>query len=521
MHRINRRQTLQLLALSAASATMARGLSFLDRKRPPNIVVILSDDVGYGDVGCYGATDVKTPNIDELAKSGLRFTNAHCDAATCTPSRYALLTGCYAWRQDGVQVLPGDAKLLIKPGQPTLASVLRNAGYRTGLVGKWHIGLGSGTIDWNGSIEPGPCEVGFDDAFFFAATADRVPTVYIQDHHVVGLDPSDPIRVSYKTKIGNEPTGRENPDLLKMKLSEGHDGTIVDGVSRIGYMTGGKSALWKDEDMAATFTGKAVEFIEKNHDRPFFLFFTPSDIHVPRMPNEQFANKNACGIRCDVLNQLDWSVGRVTETLKRLQLEEDTIVFFTSDNGPVVNDGYDDGADRHTDSHPPAGPWRGGKYTITEGGTRIPFLVNWKGKVKPGISDALISQLDFTASLADLAETKVPAGAARDSEDLLPVLLGQSTNGRQSLVEEAQCLAIIDGDWKLIDRSQRPGTNTKPSQRYVADVILGDAPRETPPQAAIELYNLKIDPHEMHNVAGQHPDIVARMRSKLAEIRSR
>jgi arylsulfatase A-like enzyme len=521
MHRINRRQTLQLLALSAASATMARGLSFLNRKRPPNIVLILSDDVGYGDVGCYGATDVKTPNIDELAKSGVRFTNAHCDAATCTPSRYALLTGRYAWRQDGVQILPGDAKLLIKPGQPTLASVLRDAGYRTGLVGKWHIGLGNGTIDWNGSIEPGPFEVGFDDAFFFPATADRVPTVYIHNHHIVGLDPSDPIRVSYQTKIGNEPTGRENPDLLKMKLSEGHDGTIVDAVSRIGYMTGGKSALWKDEDMAATFTGKAAEFIEKNHDRPFFLFFTPSDIHVPRVPNKQFANKNACGIRCDVLNQLDWSVGRIAETLKRLQLEEDTIVFFTSDNGPVVNDGYDDGADHHTDSHPPAGPWRGGKYTITEGGTRIPFIVRWKGKVKPGISDALISQLDLTASLAYLAGTKVPAGGAKDSEDLLPVLLGQSNKGRQSLVEEAQCLAIIDGDWKLIDRSQRPGTNTKPSQKYIADVILGDAPRETPPQAAIELYNLKVDPNEIHNVAGQYPDIVARMRSRLAETRSR
>jgi len=518
--RMDRRQLLQLLAFSAAGAATPRGFGAPTRKRPPNIVLILSDDVGYGDVGCYGANDVKTPHIDELAQDGIRFTNAHCDAATCTPSRYALLTGSYAWRRDGIQVLPGDAKLLIQPDQPTIASILKKAGYRTGLVGKWHIGLGSGAIDWNAEIKPGPCEVGFDEAFFFAATADRVPTVYIQDHRVVGLDPADPIQVSYRTKVGNDPTGRENPNLLKMKLSEGHDGTIVDGVSRIGFMTGGKSARWTDENMAATFTDKAVQFIENNHDRPFFLYFTPSDIHVPRMPNEQFANKNACGIRCDVLNELDWSVGRIVDKLKSLHLEEDTIVIFSSDNGPVVNDGYDDGADHHTDSHPPSGPWRGGKYTITEGGTRIPFIVRWKGNVRPGVSDALISQLDLTASLADVAGTRVPQGGAPDSENVLPALLGRSKVGRQSLVEEAQCLALIEGDWKLIDRAQTPGTHRQPSRKYIPDTILGDAPRETPPQSPIELYNLKADPHEMHNVAAQHPEIVARMQSNLANIRS-
>ncbi|WP_263416240.1 sulfatase-like hydrolase/transferase [Terriglobus albidus] len=519
--RMDRRQLLHLLALSGAGAVTVHGFGAPARKRPPNIVVILSDDVGYGDVGCYGAQDVETPHIDELAKDGIRFTNAHCDAATCTPSRYALLTGSYAWRRDGIQVLPGDAKLLIQPGQPTIASILKKAGYRTGLVGKWHIGLGSGAIDWNAEIKPGPCEVGFDEAFFFAATADRVPTVYIHDHHVVGLDPADPIQVSYRTKVGNDPTGRENPDLLKMKLSEGHDGTIVDGVSRIGFMTGGKSARWTDENMAATFTDKAVEFIENNHDRPFFLYFTSSDIHVPRMPNEQFAGKNACGIRCDVLNELDWSVGRIVEKLRSLRLEEDTIVIFSSDNGPVVNDGYDDGADHHTDSHPPAGPWRGGKYTITEGGTRIPFIVRWKGNVKPGVSDALISQLDLTASLADVAGTRVPRDGAPDSENVLPALLGRSKIGRQSLVEEAQCLALIEGDWKLIDRAQTPGTHAQPSRKYIPDTILGDAPRETPPQSPIELYNLNADPHELHNVAAQHPEIVSRMQSKLAGIRSR
>lgn len=522
---MNRRQFLEQLSLAFA-AVAAKGVASaaIPSGKKPNIVVILSDDVGYGDISAYGATHVHTPRIDSLATDGLRFTNAHSDAATCTPSRYALLTGSYGWRRDGVQVLPGDAKSLIEPGQPTIASVMKAAGYETGLVGKWHVGLGDGgsggkAIDWNGEIKPGPIEAGFDDAFFFAATADRVPTVYIHNHRVVGLDPKDPITVSYKEKVGTEPTGKEDPDLLKMKLSEGHDGTIVDGVSRIGFMTGGHSARWKDEEMAATFTGKAVEFIEKNKDRPFFLLFTPSDIHVPRMPAPEFAGKNACGVRCDVLNQLDWSVGQVLDALKRLHLDEDTIVVFSSDNGPVVNDGYDDGSDRALDGHKPAGPFRGGKYTIEEGGTRLPFLVRWTGHVKPGVSNALICQTDLLRSFAALAHVPVPAGGAGDSEDVLPALLGRSKTGRTSLVEEAGVLAIVEGNWKLIDRSLRPGTRPP----LAADAPLrGDFspdPQEKYPIARLELYDLASDPHETKNVAAEHPEMVERLRAKLAKIR--
>ena len=521
---IDRRVFLQ--RLSAAGATLAaasslRSVALAAAESKPNIVVILSDDVGYGDISCYGATHVQTPAIDSLAAHGLRFTNAHSDAATCTPSRYAMLTGSYAWRHDGVQILPGDAKLLIGLQQATIASVLRGAGYTTGLVGKWHIGLGDGKIDWNGEIKPGPCEVGFDDAFFFAATADRVPTVYIHNHHVVNLDPNDPIQVSYGDKIGTDPTGKEDPELLKMKLSEGHDGTIVDGVSRIGFMTGGKAARWKDEEMAATFTGKAVEFIEKNQHKPFLLYFTPSDIHVPRMPAPEFAGKSECGVRCDVIGQLDWSVKQVLDTLKRLHLDENTLVIFTSDNGPVVNDGYDDGSDRALDGHKPAGPFRGGKYTIFEGGTRMPFLVRWTGHVKPGVSDALVSQLDLLASLASLTRAQVPKGEAEDSVNVLPALLGQSRQGRDSLVEEARVLAIVDGRWKMIDRSQHPGAHPKPVGKHLG----GAAERREDAQAAyptapLELYDLASDPFEAHNVASEHPEIVARLQNRLTLLRT-
>ncbi|MEO6804467.1 MAG: arylsulfatase [Granulicella sp.] len=522
---LDRRAFLRNMGSIAASATLIKPLQLLaESPRKPNIVVILADDLGYGDVSCYGATSVSTPRIDSLAKQGIRFTDAHSDAATCTPSRYAMLTGQYAWRKDGVQILPGDAKSLIEPGQTTIPSILKMAGYATGLVGKWHIGLGDGTIDWNGEIRPGPCELGFDDAFFFPATADRVPTVYIHNHRVVNLDPKDPISVSYDKKIGDEPTGKEDPDLLKMKLSEGHDGTIVDGISRIGFMTGGKKARWKDEEIAATFTDKAVQFIEHHQHQPFLLYFTPSDIHVPRDPAKPFAGKNECGVRCDVINQLDWSVGRVLDTLKRLHLDHNTLVIFTSDNGPVVNDGYDDGSDRLLGGHKPAGPYRGGKYTIFEGGTRVPFIVHWGDAIKPAVSDALIGQVDLLASLASLAGVSVPPGQAVDSINLLPALLGKSDTGRTTLVEEAVVLAIREGKWKLIDRTQRPGKHPRTGKirNYPTEDPNHTLPHPEPPHpiAEVELYDTVTDPHEVHNVAADHPDIVERMRTTLGAIRA-
>ena len=497
----------------------------------PNVVVILADDVGFGDIGCYGASVVATPAIDALAHDGLRFTNAHSDAATCTPSRFALLTGTYAWRRDGVHVLPGDARSLISPGEASVASVLSDAGYRTGLVGKWHVGVGNGSIDWNSDIKPGPCELGFQESFYFPATADRVPTVFVHNHRVVGLDPNDPIHVSYGKPIGDEPTGREHPELLKQKLSEGHDGTIVDGISRIGFMTGGTAARWKDEEMAATLTYKACEFIETSRDKPFFLYFAPSDIHVPRAPAAQFSGKSSCGVRCDVISQLDWSIGRVTETLKKLNLLDNTIIIFTSDNGPVVNDGYDDGSDRALNGHTPAGTLRGGKYSIYEGGTREPFLVSWPGRIKPGVSTALVSQVDLLRSLATICGANVPANNAGDSLDVSPALLGRSQMGRIVLVEEAEVLAIRDARWKLVDRSQMPGRrdpNQKPrplTKAQPAEVRERQRKWHEPwtvdyPEAPLELYDLKSDPGETKNVAADHPDIVVRLRSRLEQIRN-
>ncbi len=473
----------------------------------PNIVFIYADDLGYGDVSCYGATRLKTPNIDRLAKEGLRFTDVHSAAATCTPSRYALLTGEYAWRKKGTGILPGDAALIIEPGRATLPALLQKAGYSTGVVGKWHLGLGpQGGPDWNGEIKPNPNDLGFDYSFIMAATGDRVPTVYIENRRVAGLDAADPIRVDYEKKIGDWPTGKENPELLKMHPSHGHDMTIVNGVSRIGYMTGGKTALWKDEDMADLYTSKAVSFIERNKRKPFFLYFATHDPHVPRLPHPRFAGKSGMGPRGDAILQADWLVGEVLSTLDRLKLTRNTLVIFTSDNGPVVDDGYKDDAVEKLGGHKPAGPLRGGKYSNFEGGTRVAFIVRWPGRVKPGVSGALVSQTDFLASFAAFTNQKLGDADAPDSFNVMPALLGKSKTGRQLLVEQGSVLSLRDGQWKYIEPGKGPkiqrNTNTE----------MGNDPDG-------QLYNLADDLGETNNLAAKHPDKVKEMAARLQQIR--
>lgn len=473
---------------------------------PPNIVFIYADDLGYGDLSCYGATRVKTPNVDRLAEQGLRFTDAHSAAATCTPSRYSLLTGEYAWRHKGTGILPGDARLIIEPGRTTLASVLKKADYATAAVGKWHLGLGHEKVDWNGEIRPGPLEIGFDYCFLIPATGDRVPCVYVENHRVVGLDPADPIRVSYGEPIVGEPTGRDNPELLKVHPSHGHDQAIVNGISRIGYMSGGKAARWVDEDMADVITDKAVAFIERSKEKPFFLYFATHDIHVPRVPHPRFAGKSPMGPRGDVILQFDACVGRIVDALDRLKLSDNTLVIVSSDNGPVVDDGYKEEAVEKLGDHKPAGPWRGGKYSSFEGGTRVPFVVRWPGRVKPGTSDALVCQVDFIASFAALVGQSLAAGDAPDSINVLPALLGQSRAGRDHLVEQAGSLSLREGPLKYIE----PGKGPKVSR--FTNVELGNDPDG-------QVYNLSDDPGETKNLMPAQPDQGQRLGRTLRSIR--
>ncbi len=490
---------LSLLCLSLA-------VSHLAAAPPPNIVLLYADDLGYGDVSCYGATRLKTPNIDRLAEEGLRFTDAHSASATCTPSRYAMMTGEYAFRKKGTGILPGDAALIIEPGRTTMASILKRAGYKTGVVGKWHLGLGSPKPDWNGELKPGPLEIGFDYCFLIPATGDRVPCVYVENHRVVGLDPNDPIQVSYAGPIGQEPTGKDHPELLKVHPSHGHDMTIVNGISRIGYMTGGKAARWVDEDMADAITRKAVSFIEQHKSEPFFLYFATHDIHVPRVPHPRFAGKSGMGPRGDVILEFDACVGEILATLDRLKLKENTLVILTSDNGPVVDDGYKDEAVAKLGDHKPAGPWRGGKGSLFEGGTRIPFIVRWPSRVKPGVSEALVCQVDLVASFAALAGQKLAAEEAPDSFNVLPSLVGESKTGREHLVEYAGRLALRRGSWKYIE----PGKGAKVS--FYTGIETGNDP-------APQLYNLADDGGEQKNLASSRPKETEELSSLLHEIR--
>jgi arylsulfatase A-like enzyme len=470
------------------------------------VVLIYADDIGYGDLGCYGATAVKTPNLDKLAREGMRFTDAHSSSATCTPSRYSMLTGEYAWRKKGTGVLPGDARLIIDPANLTWPGMMKQAGYRTGVVGKWHLGLGNGNLDWNQDIKPGPLEIGFDSAFLMPATGDRVPCVYVKDRNVVGLDPKDPIRVDYTKPIGDEPTGKKNPELLKVHPSHGHDMAIVNGVSRIGYMTGGKSALWIDEDMAQRFVDAAGQFIEESRKAPFFLYFATHDIHVPRVPNPRFAGKTTMGPRGDAIAELDWTVGEVMKHLKRHGLVNNTIVMFSSDNGSVVDDGYKDEAVAKLGTHRPAGKLRGGKYSNFEGGTRVPLIVNWPAGIKPGVSDALVGQQDFFRSFASFAGQKLASSQASDSVDVMSAILGKSKTGREWIVEHSRALSIRKGEYKLIEAN--PGVRVAANTNQ--ELGSGDKP---------QLYKLSDDLGETKDLAASMPDKVAELSALLAKVK--
>ena len=477
-----------LLALPAAAA------------KPKAIVLFYADDLGFGDTSAYGQRKVPTPNLERLAGEGVRFCDAHSTTPICTPSRYSLLTGRYAFRRPDTRILDGDAKLILPVERgdecdATLPVLMKRAGYRTAAIGKWHLGMGEGDapVDWNGEIKPSPREAGFDKSFVMAATADRVPCVFIEDGRVAGLDPSDPIEISYdkaERKWPDEITAHTNPELLKAwgrPSDRQHDKTIIDGISRIGHMRGGKSALWKDQDLAERITFEAERFIRESAGEPIFLYFATNDIHVPRDPAPRFRGASGLGIRGDATVQMDHCLGRIRKALAENGYG-DTLFIFTSDNGPRVADGYDDGAREAWAAENPAAPFSGGKYTVYEGGTRVPMIVAWPGRVRPGtVSNALVSQVDFARSLAKIAGVEVPAGACCDSMELSYVLTGESENGRESLVEQPAWgpWAYRKGAWKLIDSSE--------------------------PQ----LYFLDDDPAERENLASRHPGKVAELRSEL------
>lgn len=486
----------------------------------PNIVILLTDDLGWGDCSCYGAKTIHTPNVDWLAANGMRFTDAYAPASTCTPSRYGLLTGTYAWRQKArrTTILDGDAPLAIEPGSLTLPQMLRREGYSTGLIGKWHLGLGDGTtpVNFNEDIQPGPLECGFDYAYFIPATVDRVPCVWIQGHRVVGLDPSDPIQVSYLTNISPDPTGLQRPDLLRIPADAQHSGTIVDGISRIGYMKGGHAARWRDEELARTVVTQSVSFIDQHKDHPFFLYVGMFEPHVPRVAEKPFIGTSDCGVRGDVIEQINWETGQIINELRKTKLLDNTIIIFTSDNGPIFFDGYYDKSRQDANGHEPAGGLRGWKYLVYEGGTRVPFIVFWPGKVPAGVTSQQFCLTDVMATCAALTGYPLPKDTAVDSVNQLPVLLGETKRSLRDVEVEqgiSGAMGLRDGDWKYIPsnashNASGMGTGANPSDpRFAAAIIRQPL-----------LFNLANDPEETNNVIARYPGRAATLAARLKQI---
>ena len=471
----------------------------------PNIVVIYADDLGYGDVSSYGSTELLTPNFDRIANEGIKFTNGYATSPTCTPSRYALLAGEYPFRRAKARVLPGNAPLLFELGKQTLPSMLHDAGYFTGVVGKWHLGLGDENLNWNAKVAPGPLEIGFDYSYIMASTNDRVPSVYVENHSIVGLDINDPIEVSYKENFPGEPTGKENPEMLKMLFSHGHDMSVHNGISRIGFQRGGKSALFIDEDMSDDFLRESIKFVNDHKDEPFFLFYSLHQPHVPRVPHPRFAGKSGLGARGDVIVEADWAVGQCLDELDKLGLTENTIVIFSSDNGPVLDDGYYDEAVTKIGKHTPRGGLRGGKYSLFDAGTHVPFMLRWPKEVSPGISNALVSQMDFTASFAALLGQE---NKTRDSENILDAFTGKSQQGRTNLIlGQNNITAYRKGDYVLIP----PHNGRKMTNKWVNI--------ETGRDKEVQLYNLKEDRAQQYNLVSEYPEIVKAMLSEIDSIR--
>lgn len=492
---------LSLLALPAFSA------------EKPNVIVIMADDMGYGDLSCYGATTFKTPNIDALAAGGQRFTHGYCSASTCTPTRYSLLTGNYAFRKPGTGIAPPNGPLNIDADTFTLPDVMKKAGYHTGVVGKWHLGLGEKGKgpDWNGEIKPGPREIGFDHHFLLPTTNDRVPQVYVTESRVLNLDPADPLWVGMKKPSEDHPTGLTHRDTLKQDWSHGHNSTIHNGISRIGFYTGGHKARFRDEDLADKWVEKSNAFIEENKDKPFFLFYASHDLHVPRIPHERFQGVTPHGFRADSIVQLDWTVGEIVKTLDRLKIRENTLIVFCSDNGPVMDDGYQDEALEKLGDHKAGGIFKGGKYSVYEGGTRTPFITNWPGEIPAGESEQIVCTIDLATSIASLTGTEIPADAFLDSMNVSGAMLGKAdAKGRSQLIQQDNGgrgrFGYRSGQWKLTHHTDKKAHNTLVETKLVRK-----------PVPEFQLYNLKKDPSEKNDLLAKHPKVAERLKAELAK----
>jgi arylsulfatase A-like enzyme len=412
------------------------------------------------------------------------------------------MTGTYPWRNKRAKILTG-ANLIIDTYEMTIPKMLKTQGYQTAIVGKWHLGLSDFKIDYNKKISPGPNEVGFDYSFIMPDTQDRVPTVYVENGNVVNLDPEDPIEVSFEKNFEGQPTGKDNPELLSMMWHHGHNGSIVNGVPRIGFMKGGEQAKWSDIDMADEFLNQAKQYINKAKESPFFLFYTLQQPHVPRTPHPRFQGASGMGARGDAIVEADWCIGELYNHLEENNLLENTIIILSSDNGPVLNDGYYDEALEKLGNHTPAGELRGGKYSLFEAGTRVPFITYWKGKIKPAVSEQIVSQIDYLNSIAAIVGSDI---RSKDGVDLSNVLFQNAGKGRSELILEATSrTAFRSQNWVLIPPYIGPAVSPN------VNIEIGNA-------SEYQLYNLEEDIAQQQNLAVSNPQKLIEMIDRYESI---
>ena len=497
----------------------------------PNIVLIYADDLGYGDLSCYGATKIKTPNIDRLAKEGRKFTDAHSASAVCTPSRYSLLTGQYAWRKDIWGPLGRDRPLIIETKRMTLQRLLSNEGYTTACIGKWHLGFGKDDYtDWNKPLKPGPLETGFDYYFGIPLVNSSPPYVYVENHHVVGLDPEDPFvervpRTGRRIVFENAPP----PSPVRPFPEKG----------AIDIWAGAKRAhkLYDDEMVGTTLAKKSTDWIRKtvkqNSESPFFLYLATTNIHHPFTPHQRFKDTSECGRYGDFIHELDWIVGEVMSTLDNLNEADNTLLIFTSDNGGMFNGG---GREAWDAGHYMNGTLLGWKFGAWEGGHRVPLIIRWPEHVPAGTqSDQLISSVDLLATIASLIGRDLNNDDGPDSFNMLPAITGKPIEPiRDHLVispfRETH-LSLREGPWMFIG-DQGSGGFGKPREGGKAggpqalglakrninsDITFDGKVKEDAPLQ--QLYNLKTDRNQEYNIAREYQEIAKKMKQRLEDIK--
>ena len=474
----------------------------------PNVIVILADDLGYGDVGCYGATRVRTPHLDRLASEGRRFTDAHTVSAVCTPSRYSLLTGEYAWRKNIWAPVFHTAGTLIGTEQMTVARMLQQQGYATACVGKWHLGFGEKTPDWNGALKPGPREAGFDYYFGIPVVNSHPPFVFVENHHVVGFDPADPFVFG--------PAAKDR--IYAQAFPEKKNIQAVGGARKA-------HELYRDEQVGTTLTEKAMAWLRQPRDEPFFLYFAPGNIHHPFTPHPRFQGTSECGRYGDFIHELDWMVGEVLRTVDEIGARENTLIIFTSDNGGMLNEG---GRDAWTAGHRLNGELLGFKFGAWEGGHRVPFIARWPGQIPAGTtSDQLIANVDLLRTISAVVDVELPSDSGPDSLNVLPALTGdpeRPLRGELTLAPHQRAnLALRSGPWVYIGAQGSGGfgnglgeiafTGQRNSDIDSKGKLRTDAPAE-------QLYHLEQDPQQQHNIIRQHSEVARKLAARLEEIKS-